>query len=73
MVFETVVHSTDISTAFSECTDGDVRLMGGHTSSEGRVEVCINNAFGTVCDHAFSSQEAQVVCSQVLGMDIDES
>ena len=34
----------------------------------GRVEVCVNNAWGTVCnDNLFGSQEAMVLCHQLEG------
>ena len=42
-----------------------VRLRGGSNQLEGRVELCINNAWGTVCDDEFSSQDAEVVCRQI--------
>ena len=32
------------------CTNEDIRLIGGSTSFEGRVEICYNNNWGTVCD-----------------------
>lgn len=49
------------------CTDFDVRLVNGSTVNplEGRVEVCINNAWGTVCDTGFSVNDAEVICSQL--------
>ena len=55
----------DSSTQMSVCTHGKVRLVNGPTSIEGRVEVCINNAWGTVCHNEFSSEDARVICRTV--------
>ena len=57
--------STDRTTLAGNCNDGALRLMAGDNPLEGRVEICINNAWGTVCDDAFSSEDAQVVCTQL--------
>ena len=60
-----------MSIFFSEiCSDGDVRLVGGPTPEGqvplmGRIEVCINEAYGTVCDSGFGREEASVVCGQL--------
>ena len=59
------IMSSDISTERSSCNDGDVRLVGGNTENEGRVEVCINNAWGTVCHNSWGYQDANVVCGQL--------
>ena len=39
-----------------------MRLIGGMTSSEGRVEVCVNNAWGTICDDGWSVEDSNVAC-----------
>lgn len=47
------------------CTNGEVRLSGGLTPYEGRVEVCWNDAWGTVCDDDWNEPDARVVCRQL--------
>ena len=47
------------------CTEGDIRLLGGTTLLEGRVSLCKNNVWGTVCDSGWQSIDATVVCRQL--------
>lgn len=57
----------DHDTELSNCSDGDIRLVGGTNPLEGRVEVCINKAWGTICDVGFSTEDATVICN-LLGV-----
>ena len=47
------------------CRAGDVRLSGGPAQYEGRVEICFNGVWGTVCDFNWRTDDATVVCRQL--------
>ena len=47
------------------CTTGDIRLVGGVLENEGRLEVCINQVWGTVCRYSWSSVDSRVACRQL--------
>ena len=49
----------------SGCTNNTIQLAGGQSSTEGRVEVCINGVWGTVCDDSWDSRDARVVCREL--------
>ena len=36
---------------------------------DGRLEICINNAWGTVCNNLFRVRDAQVACNQLIGFE----
>ena len=56
---------TTVDFVGSNCTYGDVRLVDGSNQYEGRVEVCINDQWGTICDNSWDNIDATIVCKQL--------
>ena len=54
-----------VALTVSGCCDGDMRLVGGSSDNEGRVEVCVNDTWGTVCDDGWGDDDASVVCARL--------
>ena len=50
---------------YIDCINGDIRLEGSRNPLEGRVEVCYDGVWGTVCSDFWSRADAAVVCRQL--------
>jgi len=46
-------------------TEGEIRLVDGPSANIGRLEVCHDGVWGTVCDDRFSGVDGRVVCLQL--------
>ena len=54
-----------ILTLAEHCQNGDLRLVGGRDEAEGRIELCYEEVYGSVCGNGFDLRAAAVVCRQL--------
>ena len=47
------------------CSDGDVRLSGSTQNYAGRVELCVERTWTTLCDQTWDFNDAAVICRQL--------
>ena len=46
------------------CNDRDIRLVTTYPQT-GRIEVCLNNSWGTICTNTWDYLDASVACRQL--------
>ena len=61
--FHCIEHCQYIYIYLPDLDDGDLQLVGGITFNQGRLEVCMNGAWGSVCDSDIFT--AIVACRQL--------
>ena len=66
-----ITYSVDLDLVeYDDCTHGSLRLVNStHDTgvSSGRLELCLNRAWGTVCGEQLGYDEATVACRQLGG------
>ena len=45
--------------------DSDSAVLIKDTLSRGRVEICVDNAFHTICENGWNNNDASVLCSEL--------
>ena len=59
------VTCVDISVLASNCPNATLRIVDGPNDLEGRLEVCLNNVWGTVCGDYWDRYDAAVACREL--------
>ena len=54
-----------ISMTAIPCASGDIRMVGFARGNDGRVDICIDGRWGSICDEGWSTVDAQVACTQL--------
>lgn len=47
------------------CQEGEIRLTGGNTHTEGTIEICYNSLWGMIAASGWNDIDSAVVCKQL--------
>ena len=62
-LFSTIANTT---TQYNgTCKDRDLRVVDGENVRQGRVEICYNQAWGTICDRVYGDVAAGILCQEL--------
>ena len=53
----------------AQCANGELSLVDGFSDYEGRLEMCYNNVWGTICDDYWTQSSTNVACRK-LGLGV---
>ena len=48
-----------------DCSDGQIRLVGGSNDAEGTIEICFNSLWGVISATTWTDANTQVTCKQL--------
>ena len=57
-----LLHIANVFLVAVPCTFGDVRLAASTYSGIGRIEVCQDGSWGTICSNAWDDLDASIAC-----------
>ena len=55
----------EFTSVSQDCEDGELRLVGGPSNREGRVEMCYMGVWGAISDDRWNENNAVVTCRQL--------
>ncbi|XP_061177723.1 uncharacterized protein LOC133186505 [Saccostrea echinata] len=58
-------HSEDVGVRCGSTIESPVRLVGGSTPYEGRLEIFHEGRWGTVCNNGFDKTAAKIICNSI--------